>query len=155
MAASHGGLIGVGRARLPNRLPGHRPMVYRLLAGDAASLDTSGVPVQRLRRPGDYGLELVVSATGLGGERDGTSGARNAAAGTMQNIWHQSSINRGFVILRCRDGTCGGARICVDQALAWCGEWCGLPNPDYRHCAFATCYEYQISANTEQERFLN
>ena len=85
------------------------------------------------------------------GERDGTSGARNAAAGTMQNIWHQSSINRGFVILRCRDGTCGGARICVDQALAWCGEWCGLPNPDYRHCAFATCSAYQISANTEQK----
>ena len=30
----------------------------------------------------------------------------------------------GVVILRCRDGTCGGAWIGVDQALAWCGEWC-------------------------------
>ncbi len=30
----------------------------------------------------------------------------------------------GGVILRCRDGTCGGAWIGVDQALAWCGEWC-------------------------------
>ncbi len=29
-------------------------------------------------------------------------------------------------ILRCRDGTRGGARIGVHQALVWCGEWCGL-----------------------------
>ena len=61
----------------------------------------------------------------------------------------------GVVILRCRDSTCGGAWIGVDQALDWCGEWCGLPNPYCRHCAFSTCYAYQISANTEQERFLN
>lgn len=26
--------------------------------------------------------------------------------------------------------TCGGAWIGVDRALAWCGEWCGVPNPD-------------------------
>ena len=38
----------------------------------------------------------------------------------------------GVVILRCRNGTCGGAWIGVDQALAWFGEWCGLPIPDYR-----------------------
>ncbi len=54
----------------------------------------------------------------------------------------------GVVILRCRDGTCGGAWIGVDQALAWCGEWCGLPNLDCRQCAFPACYAYQISANT-------
>ena len=35
----------------------------------------------------------------------------------------------GVVILRCRDGTCGGAWIGVDQALAWCDEWYGLPIP--------------------------
>ena len=33
-------------------------------------------------------------------------------------------------ILRCRDGTRGGAWIGVDQALAWCGECCGVPIPD-------------------------
>ena len=32
----------------------------------------------------------------------------------------------GVVTLRCRNGTCTGAWIGVDQALAWCGEWCGL-----------------------------
>ena len=42
----------------------------------------------------------------------------------------------------------------MDQALAWCGEWRGLPNPDCRHCAFSAWYEYQISANTEQKRCL-
>ncbi len=26
--------------------------------------------------------------------------------------------------------TCGGAWIGVDRALAWCGEWCGVPIPD-------------------------
>ena len=31
-----------------------------------------------------------------------------------------------MVTLRCRNGTCGGARIGVDQTLAWFGEWCGL-----------------------------
>ena len=38
----------------------------------------------------------------------------------------------GVLTLHCSDGTCGGAWIGVDQALAWFGEWCGLPIPDYR-----------------------
>ena len=42
----------------------------------------------------------------------------------------------------------------VYQALASCGEWCGLPNPDCRHCAISAWYAYQISANTEQKRSL-
>ena len=42
-----------------------------------------------------------------------------------------------LVILRYRDGTCGAAWIGVNQALAWCGEWCGLPSPDCRHSAFS------------------
>ncbi len=58
----------------------------------------------------------------------------------------------GVVILRCRDGTCGGAWIGVDQALAWCGEWCGLPIPELRQCAISACYAYQISVNTKQMR---
>ena len=52
-------------------------------------------------------------------------------------------------ILRCRDGTYGGAWIGVDQALAWCGEWCGLPNPYGSYCAFSSCYTHQISAKTD------
>ena len=31
------------------------------------------------------------------------------------------------------NSTCGGAWIGVDQALAWWGEWCGLPIPVYRN----------------------
>jgi len=57
------------------------------------------------------------------------------------------------VIRRCRDGTCGGAWIGVDQALAWCGEWCGLPNPDYRQCAFFACYAYNIVENRTKAVF--
>ena len=60
----------------------------------------------------------------------------------------------GVVILRCRDGTCGGSWIGVDQALAWCDEWCGVPIPDCRQCAISAWYEYQISANTKQRRSL-
>ena len=52
-------------------------------------------------------------------------------------------------------GTCGGAWIGVDQALASCGEWCGVPNPDCRHSAFSACCAHQISANTEQKWSLN
>ena len=59
-----------------------------------------------------------------------------------------------MVILRCSDGTCGGAWIGVDQALASCGEWCELPNPDCREFAFFDCYAHQISANTKQKRSL-
>ena len=51
-----------------------------------------------------------------------------------------------------------GAQVdeaCVDRALAWCGEWCELPIPTCRQCAFFACYAHQISANTEQVRHLN
>ncbi|MBI0418024.1 MAG: hypothetical protein ITD46_02575 [Nitrosospira sp.] len=48
-----------------------------------------------------------------------------------------------------------GAWIRADQALAWCGEWCGVPKPCCRHCAFSACYAYQISQKTEQKRSLN
>lgn len=51
-----------------------------------------------------------------------------------------------------RRGRRGGARIGVDQSLVWCGEWCGLPNPDCRHCAFFACSAYQISPTTKQKR---
>ena len=57
----------------------------------------------------------------------------------------------GVVILRCRDGTGGGAWIGVDQALASCGERCGVPIPDCTHRAFSARYAYQISANTEHK----
>ena len=30
-----------------------------------------------------------------------------------------------MVILRCRDGTCGGVWIGGDPVLAWCGVWSG------------------------------
>jgi len=60
----------------------------------------------------------------------------------------------GVVILRCRDGTCGGVWFGVDQALAWCGDWCGLPNLCCMHCAISTSYAYQISTYTEQKRSL-
>ncbi len=30
-----------------------------------------------------------------------------------------------MVILRCRDGTCGGVWIGGDPVLAWCGVWFG------------------------------
>jgi len=60
----------------------------------------------------------------------------------------------GVVILCCRNGTCGAAWIGVNQALAWCGEWCGLPIPDCRQCAFFACYAGQISATTKQTRSL-
>ena len=29
-------------------------------------------------------------------------------------------------------------------------DWCELPIPDWRQCAFSGCYAHQISANTEQ-----
>ena len=58
------------------------------------------------------------------------------------------------LILRCRDGTRGGAWIGVDQTLAWRGEWCGPPNPYCRQCAISACYAHQISANTTQKRSL-
>ena len=51
-----------------------------------------------------------------------------------------------------RRGTCGGAWVGWMQAQAWCGEWCGLPNPCCRRCAFSAWYVYQISANTKQKR---
>ena len=35
------------------------------------------------------------------------------------------------------------------QALAWCGKWCGLPNPYCSYCAFSGCYAHQISAKTD------
>ena len=38
----------------------------------------------------------------------------------------------GVLTLRYSDGTCGGTRAGWMQALTWCGEWCGLPIPDYR-----------------------
>ena len=57
-------------------------------------------------------------------------------------------------IKRCRDGISGGAWIGVDQALAWCGEWCGPPIPYRRQCAISACYAHQISANTKQRRSL-
>ena len=44
----------------------------------------------------------------------------------------------GVENLSCASGTCGGARVGVDRPLAWCGEWCGLPIPDCRYCAFST-----------------
>ena len=56
--------------------------------------------------------------------------------------------------LRCRDGTCGGAWSGIDQALVWCGECSGQPNPDCRQCAISACYAHQISANTTQKRSL-
>ena len=37
------------------------------------------------------------------------------------------------------------------QALAWCGEWCGLPIPDCKQCAISACDAYLISANTKQK----
>ena len=54
-----------------------------------------------------------------------------------------------------RRGWRGGAWIGVDQALAWCGEWCELPNPNCRHSAFSACYAHQISANTKHMRSSN
>ena len=47
------------------------------------------------------------------------------------------------------------AWVGVVQAVAGCGEWCGLPIPDCRQCAISACYVYQISANTEQKWSLN
>ena len=49
-----------------------------------------------------------------------------------------------------RRGWRGGGWIGVDRALAWCGEWCGLPSPCCRQCAFSACSAHQISANAEQ-----
>ena len=46
------------------------------------------------------------------------------------------------------------AWVGVVQAVAGCGEWCGLPNPDCRQCAFSAYYAHQISANTAQKRSL-
>ena len=60
----------------------------------------------------------------------------------------------GVITLRRRDGTCGGARIGVDQALVWCCEWCELPIPDCRFCAVFACSAHQFSANTKQMRSL-
>ena len=37
-----------------------------------------------------------------------------------------TSSNIAVVILLCRDGTCGGPRIGVDQALAWRGAVSGV-----------------------------
>ena len=53
----------------------------------------------------------------------------------------------GVVTLRCRNGTCGGARIGVDQTLAWCGEWCGPPIPVYRSWAIFIGYADQFFLN--------
>ena len=63
-------------------------------------------------------------------------------------------LDIGVETLRCRKNTCGGAWVGVDQALEWCGEWCGLPNQCCRQCAFFACYGYQISANTTRKRSL-
>ena len=41
----------------------------------------------------------------------------------------------GVVNLHCASGICGGAWVGVVQALAGCGESCGLPMPAYRSCA--------------------
>ena len=76
------------------------------------------------------------------------SGLWCISAGGQSGVWR----------IKCcriwRRSCCGGAWIGVDQALASCGEWCGLPNPDCRQCAFPACYAYQNSANTEQKRSL-
>ena len=48
-----------------------------------------------------------------------------------------------------------GAQVdeaCVERVQGL--TWCGLLNPDCRHCAFSACYAYQISANTKQVRSL-
>ncbi len=42
----------------------------------------------------------------------------------------------------------------LGEALAGCGEWCGVPNPDCRQYAIPACYAYQISANTKQKQSL-
>ena len=39
----------------------------------------------------------------------------------------------------CTNGTCGGAWVGVVQALAGCGESCGLPMAVYRSCATSAC----------------
>jgi len=59
------------------------------------------------------------------------------SVGSQSGVWRIKWCSR---IWRC--GWRGGARIGVDQALVSCGEWCGLPNPDFRQCALATCDAY-------------
>ena len=44
------------------------------------------------------------------------------------------------------------AWVGVVQAVAGCGEWCGLPNPDCRQRAFFAWSAYQISPKIEQKR---
>ena len=99
---------------------------------------------------------------GLGFSLPGPAATTNSVAAEKSNIVFMLADNLGYGelgcygggILRFRDGTCGGGRIGVDQALVWCGEWCGLPNPDCRQSAFFACSAHQISANTEQKRSL-
>ena len=78
--------------------------------------------------------EILFSCAG-GGDGDFQIGAKSAPASG-------------------RDGVCGRAWVGEDQALAWCGEWCDLPNPDCRLFAIYACYAYQTSANTKQKRSL-
>ena len=99
---------------------------------------------------------------GLGFALLGAAATTNSVAAEKSNIVFMLADNLGYGelgcyggrICRCSDGTCIGAWIGVDQALAWCGEWCGLPNPDCRHCAISACSAYQVSANTTQKRSL-
>ena len=50
-------------------------------------------------------------------------------------------------------GAVNGA--CVNQALAWCGEWCGVPMLYSRWCAFFACSAQKRSTNTKKMRSLH
>ena len=99
---------------------------------------------------------------GLGFALLGAAATTNSVAAEKSNIVFMLADNLGYGelgcyggrICRCSYGTCIGAWIGVDQALAWCGEWCGLPNPNCRHSAFFACCAHQISAKAKQKRSL-
>ena len=84
---------------------------------------------------------LAVTARGVflafieGCKPDGRSGSRSVDAprgyGCRADPEAGALSHLGVANLRCASGTCGGAWVGVVQALAECGECCGLPVPAY------------------------